>query len=183
MSDFKVHEAGRAAYGIVKALRPSMTQTEGDYEYAFCAGHDHATRAAASEIAVAKAAASAISRIYFEIAAEAIGEEEVRRRRDERIAAEIANGTAATATAPVAPLCPVHAGLYLTRRTNYPFCAQCEITRLREWLEGIRDFTERTMPHASGQGHLALMSLQSAATKALNGEAESDYQYRTKKEG
>lgn len=57
--------------------------------------------------------------------------------------------------------------------------AEVEIVRLREWLEGIRDMAERAMPHAIGQGHAALMSLRSAAMKALAGEEEASYRYRT----
>lgn len=53
-----------------------------------------------------------------------------------------------------------------------------EAVRLREWLEGVRDFADRTMPHAIGQGHMALVSLASAARQALAGEAEAKYQYR-----
>src|SRR5664279_2688594 len=49
--------------------------------------------------------------------------------------------------------CPVHAQLVATHREDFPACVQCVVNRLREWLEGIRDFAERTMPHAQGQGH------------------------------
>jgi hypothetical protein len=55
-----------------------------------------------------------------------------------------------------------------------------EVERLRKWLEGVRDFAERTMPHATGQAHLALMSLRSAAIKALDGEDEGNYRYRAR---
>lgn len=75
-------------------------------------------------------------------------------------------------------LCPVHHQLLVTHRDDFAACLQCEINRLREWLEGVRDFAGRTAQYASGQPHLALMSLKSAAIKALAGEAEADYKYR-----
>ena len=58
-----------------------------------------------------------------------------------------------------------------------------EIERLRQWLEGIHDFADRTMPHAVGQGHIALMSIKSAASKALDGEDETEYRYRNSEGG
>lgn len=57
-------------------------------------------------------------------------------------------------------------------------CDLAEIVRLRDWLEGIHDLAERCMPHATGQGHMALMSIKSAATKALNGEDEAKYKFK-----
>lgn len=74
-------------------------------------------------------------------------------------------------------LCPPHSALAMAHREDFARCLQCEINRLREWLEGVRDFAERTMPHAMGQSHAAPMSLRSAAIKALAGEAEGVYRY------
>jgi hypothetical protein len=41
---------------------------------------------------------------------------------------------------------------------------------LRHGLRVIRDFAKRTMPHADGQGHLALMGIASMCERALSGE-------------
>lgn len=42
--------------------------------------------------------------------------------------------------------------------------------RSAAWFPFIRDFAARTMPHATGQGHLALMSVRSFAMQAMSGD-------------
>lgn len=50
---------------------------------------------------------------------------------------------------------------------------ESEAERLSQWLRGIRDFADRAMPHATGQGDLALLTIRSSAQAALNGESET----------
>jgi hypothetical protein len=71
-------------------------------------------------------------------------------------------------------LCPVHHKLVIAHRDDFPACLQCEVNRLREWLEGIRNFAER---RAHGGGAAALLQVAVASGQALSGVAE-EYQYR-----
>lgn len=45
-----------------------------------------------------------------------------------------------------------------------------EVERWREWAAFTRDYAHRTMPHAIGQAHLALMGVRSQMVQALHGE-------------
>jgi hypothetical protein len=45
-----------------------------------------------------------------------------------------------------------------------------EVERLRAWMTFVQAYAHRTMPHAMGQGHVALMGVESFAIQAKRGD-------------